>query len=154
VRARKLDAGADFIFEPRALVWHKIPAKRLTYRYFWLRCYAENYQRPTYPPCSPRSTFCRWNGGTYWRCSHVVSRVAFATRFCALIQEAWGERSQLRPGSCSLLRASASVRSAGDTQRILPRKRRRLPIPCPSSELLPSASHTLSMDGSITSYFH
>src|SRR6516165_3541825 len=76
VRARKLDAGADFIFEPRALVWHKIPAKRLTYRYFWLRCYAENYQRPTYPPCSPRSTFCRWNGGTYWRCSHVVSRVA------------------------------------------------------------------------------
>jgi len=45
VRARKLDAGADFIFEPRALVWHKIPAKRLTYRYFWLRCYAEGLSK-------------------------------------------------------------------------------------------------------------
>ena len=45
VRARKLDAAADFIFEPRALVWHKIPAKRLTYRYFWLRCYAEGLSK-------------------------------------------------------------------------------------------------------------
>jgi GT2 family glycosyltransferase len=45
VRARKSHASADFMFEPKALVWHKIPAKRLTYRYFWLRCYAEGLSK-------------------------------------------------------------------------------------------------------------
>jgi glucosyl-dolichyl phosphate glucuronosyltransferase len=45
VRARKLYAAADFMFEPRALVWHKIPARRLTYRYFWLRCFAEGLSK-------------------------------------------------------------------------------------------------------------
>jgi len=45
VRARKRNASADFMFEPRALVWHKIPAKRLTYRYFSLRCYAEGVSK-------------------------------------------------------------------------------------------------------------
>jgi GT2 family glycosyltransferase len=45
MRARKLNAPGEFMFEPRAVVWHKIPAKRLTFRYFWLRCYAEGVSK-------------------------------------------------------------------------------------------------------------
>jgi glycosyltransferase involved in cell wall biosynthesis len=45
VRARKLNASANFMFEPRALVWHKIPQKRQAYRYFSLRCYAEGLSK-------------------------------------------------------------------------------------------------------------
>jgi len=33
--------GGEFVFEPKAVVWHKIPESRLTPRYFWIRCYAE-----------------------------------------------------------------------------------------------------------------
>lgn len=40
-RARSLHAGGDFIFEPAAMVQHKVPAKRLSLRYFLMRCYAE-----------------------------------------------------------------------------------------------------------------
>ncbi len=45
VRALKTDMAGSFMFEPRAVVWHKIPAKRLTHRYFWLRCYAEGLSK-------------------------------------------------------------------------------------------------------------
>ena len=40
VRARSL-VGGEFVFEPKSVVWHKIPESRLTPRYFWIRCYAE-----------------------------------------------------------------------------------------------------------------
>ncbi|MCK9915736.1 glycosyltransferase [Microbacteriaceae bacterium K1510] len=40
-RARSLHAGGDFVFEPAAVVQHKVPAKRLSPRYFLMRCYAE-----------------------------------------------------------------------------------------------------------------
>jgi glucosyl-dolichyl phosphate glucuronosyltransferase len=45
MRARRLKVPGEFMFEPRAVVWHKIPAKRLTYRYFSLRCYAEGVSK-------------------------------------------------------------------------------------------------------------
>jgi glucosyl-dolichyl phosphate glucuronosyltransferase len=45
IRALKSETTGSFMFEPSALVWHKIPAKRLTYRYFWLRCYAEGLSK-------------------------------------------------------------------------------------------------------------
>ncbi len=45
IRARKRNTSAQFVFEPRALVWHKIPAKRLSFRYFLLRCYAEGVSK-------------------------------------------------------------------------------------------------------------
>jgi glucosyl-dolichyl phosphate glucuronosyltransferase len=45
IRAQKIEAAIGFMFEPRALVWHKIPAKRLTFHYFWLRCYAEGLSK-------------------------------------------------------------------------------------------------------------
>ena len=40
-RARSLHDGGDFVFDPAAAVRHKVPAKRLTPRYFLMRCYAE-----------------------------------------------------------------------------------------------------------------
>ncbi|CDX43260.1 Glycosyl transferase family 2 [Mesorhizobium sp. SOD10] len=45
IRARKAIPAGEFIFEPRAVVRHRIPAKRLTQRYFWLRCYAEGLSK-------------------------------------------------------------------------------------------------------------
>lgn len=45
IRALKTHSTGNFMFEPRAVVWHKIPAKRLTLRYFWLRCYAEGLSK-------------------------------------------------------------------------------------------------------------
>jgi GT2 family glycosyltransferase len=40
VRARSL-VGGEFVFEPKSVVWHKVPESRLTPKYFWMRCYAE-----------------------------------------------------------------------------------------------------------------
>jgi GT2 family glycosyltransferase len=45
VRALKTETAGSFMFEPRALVWHKIPVKRLSFRYFWRRCYAEGLSK-------------------------------------------------------------------------------------------------------------
>jgi glucosyl-dolichyl phosphate glucuronosyltransferase len=45
MRAQRLNVPGEFMFEPRAVVGHKIPAKRLTYRYFLLRCYAEGVSK-------------------------------------------------------------------------------------------------------------
>jgi glucosyl-dolichyl phosphate glucuronosyltransferase len=41
VRARSVIVDGEFLFEPKSVVWHKIPNSRLTPRYFWIRCYAE-----------------------------------------------------------------------------------------------------------------
>jgi len=40
-RARASNLAGEFIFEPAARVRHKVPARRLTLRYFAMRCYAE-----------------------------------------------------------------------------------------------------------------
>ena len=40
-RARALSPLGQFVFEPAARVRHKVPAKRLTLKYFAMRCYAE-----------------------------------------------------------------------------------------------------------------
>lgn len=40
-RARALNPTSEFVFEPAAVVRHKVPAKRLTPKYFGMRCYAE-----------------------------------------------------------------------------------------------------------------
>jgi hypothetical protein len=40
-RARALNSSSEFVFEPAAVVRHKVPAKRLTLGYFVMRCYAE-----------------------------------------------------------------------------------------------------------------
>jgi glycosyltransferase involved in cell wall biosynthesis len=35
----------EFMFEPKAVVWHKIPPNRMTFRYFLLRCFAEGISK-------------------------------------------------------------------------------------------------------------
>src|SRR6266516_1953404 len=40
-RARALNASSEFVFEPATSVRHKVPAKRLTPKYFAMRCFAE-----------------------------------------------------------------------------------------------------------------
>ena len=45
MRARTAITLAEFIFEPGTVVWHKIPTKRLTAKYFWMRCYAEGLSK-------------------------------------------------------------------------------------------------------------
>jgi GT2 family glycosyltransferase len=45
MRARKLIGMGEFMFVPRALVWHRIPTRRLSFRYFCLRCYAEGMSK-------------------------------------------------------------------------------------------------------------
>ncbi|CAN5556099.1 glycosyltransferase family 2 protein [soil metagenome] len=41
IRARQHWPDGMFVHEPSALVWHRQPAQRATWRYFWSRCYAE-----------------------------------------------------------------------------------------------------------------
>jgi glycosyltransferase involved in cell wall biosynthesis len=41
LRAARAMPGAKFIYAPDAVVAHKVPAKRMTFRYFVLRCFAE-----------------------------------------------------------------------------------------------------------------
>ncbi|MEQ1577537.1 MAG: glycosyltransferase family 2 protein [Hyphomicrobium sp.] len=45
IRAREAISGATFVFDPSSTVQHKIPAKRLSLRYFMLRCYAEGLSK-------------------------------------------------------------------------------------------------------------
>ncbi|HLH94380.1 MAG TPA: glycosyltransferase [Xanthobacteraceae bacterium] len=45
LRARTMISGSEFMFVPHALVWHKIPNKRLSFRYFCVRCYAEGLSK-------------------------------------------------------------------------------------------------------------
>lgn len=37
--------GQKILFAPRATVEHRVPAERLTWRYFWHRCYIENRRK-------------------------------------------------------------------------------------------------------------
>jgi glucosyl-dolichyl phosphate glucuronosyltransferase len=55
MRAQRLKVPGQFMFEPRAVVGHKIPAKRLTYRYFLLRCYAEGVSKAHVAALQPSS---------------------------------------------------------------------------------------------------
>lgn len=41
IRARHKIVGAKFIYEPTSVIHHKVPATRLTWKYFAMRCYAE-----------------------------------------------------------------------------------------------------------------
>lgn len=41
IRATQRWPDGRFVHEPRARVWHRQPASRATWRYFWSRCYAE-----------------------------------------------------------------------------------------------------------------
>jgi glycogen synthase len=45
IRARQQMSGAKFIYEPAALVQHRVPPERATWRYFWSRCYAEGLSK-------------------------------------------------------------------------------------------------------------
>jgi hypothetical protein len=45
MRARKLIAAVEFMFVPKALVWHKIPATRLRFRYFCIPSCAEGMSK-------------------------------------------------------------------------------------------------------------
>jgi glucosyl-dolichyl phosphate glucuronosyltransferase len=37
--------GQHVVYEPRATVRHRVPAERLTWHYFWRRCYTENRRK-------------------------------------------------------------------------------------------------------------
>jgi glucosyl-dolichyl phosphate glucuronosyltransferase len=45
IRASRSIVGARFVYEPAAMCRHKIPASRLTLRYFAFRCYAEGLSK-------------------------------------------------------------------------------------------------------------
>ncbi|MBC7814824.1 MAG: glycosyltransferase, partial [Burkholderiales bacterium] len=45
IRARQQIRGAKFMYVPDALVEHKVPAQRTTWRYFMSRCYAEGLSK-------------------------------------------------------------------------------------------------------------
>jgi GT2 family glycosyltransferase len=45
IRARGLIGSIRFMFEPDAVIFHKVSAQRLTWRYFGLRCYAEGLSK-------------------------------------------------------------------------------------------------------------
>jgi GT2 family glycosyltransferase len=45
VRARMVMPHGSFMLHPSAVVWHKIPAARLTWTYFRSRCYAEGLSK-------------------------------------------------------------------------------------------------------------
>jgi glucosyl-dolichyl phosphate glucuronosyltransferase len=45
IRIRKKLGECSFVFEPAAVIRHKIPAQRLTWAYFGLRCYAEGLSK-------------------------------------------------------------------------------------------------------------
>jgi GT2 family glycosyltransferase/O-antigen/teichoic acid export membrane protein len=45
LRAANLIEGATIIYEPAAFVSHKVPAKRLNWKYFFRRCYAEGISK-------------------------------------------------------------------------------------------------------------
>jgi GT2 family glycosyltransferase len=45
IRARQSMENVRFMFEPDAVIFHKVPAQRLTWSYFRLRCYAEGVSK-------------------------------------------------------------------------------------------------------------
>ncbi len=45
IRARSVYESAKFVLQPATVVHHKVPAKRLTWAYFTLRCYAEGVSK-------------------------------------------------------------------------------------------------------------
>ncbi len=45
IRARKIVTDARFVFQPAAVIYHKVPGARLTWSYFTLRCYAEGLSK-------------------------------------------------------------------------------------------------------------
>ena len=45
IRARKIVGDARFVFQPDAVIYHKVPMARLTWSYFTLRCYAEGLSK-------------------------------------------------------------------------------------------------------------
>ncbi len=45
IRARQLIGDVTFVCLPEAVVYHKVPAGRLTWSYFTLRCYAEGLSK-------------------------------------------------------------------------------------------------------------
>src|SRR5271166_3385453 len=48
VRAHRLLPGSTFVFEPKAWIGHRVPADRITTRYFQRRCYAEGLSKSVY----------------------------------------------------------------------------------------------------------
>lgn len=54
IRAKAFFPTGRFLFEPAATVRHKVPAGRLTWRYFCLRCYAEGVSKATVAGLSNR----------------------------------------------------------------------------------------------------
>ena len=45
IRAQQLISDAAFVWLPEAVAYHNVPAKRLTWNYFTLRCYAEGLSK-------------------------------------------------------------------------------------------------------------
>lgn len=45
IRARQVMGDVRFVLQPSAFIYHKVPAKRLTWSYFTLRCYAEGLSK-------------------------------------------------------------------------------------------------------------
>jgi glycosyltransferase involved in cell wall biosynthesis len=45
IRLRQRFPGAVLLYEPRAVIWHKVPAARARWRYFAARCYAEGLSK-------------------------------------------------------------------------------------------------------------
>lgn len=45
IRTRQILPDAKFVFQPAAVIHHKVPAARLTWSYFTLRCYAEGLSK-------------------------------------------------------------------------------------------------------------
>ena len=48
VRAQRLLPGSTFVYEPKAWIGHRVPADRITTRYFQRRCYAEGLSKSVY----------------------------------------------------------------------------------------------------------
>jgi glucosyl-dolichyl phosphate glucuronosyltransferase len=87
MRARKLIGMGEFMFVPRALVWHRIPTRRLSFRYFCLRCYAEGMSK-AYVSALRTSTDTLSAERSYVRGgSRSASCAASDTPFCALIHK-------------------------------------------------------------------
>lgn len=45
IRLRQRHPDAIVLYEPRAVIWHKVPPARATWRYFHARCYAEGLSK-------------------------------------------------------------------------------------------------------------
>jgi glucosyl-dolichyl phosphate glucuronosyltransferase len=45
IRLGRLCPGSMFVFEPRAVIWHRVPAARCRFGYFRARCYAEGLSK-------------------------------------------------------------------------------------------------------------